>query len=138
MKAPFPWYGGKSRVAPLIWERIGTDVGNFCEPFLGSGAVLLGRPFLPPSAIETANDRDGMVSNFFRAVRSDPAGVAHYADHPSFENDLHARHLWLVQRKGQLVSRLEADPDFYDAKAAGWWVWGMEVATCFGQRDIFA
>lgn len=46
MKAPFPWFGGKSRVADLVWDRFG-DVPNYCEPFFGSGAVLLQRPYAP-------------------------------------------------------------------------------------------
>lgn len=46
LKAPFPWFGGKSRVASIVWERFG-DVPNYVEPFFGSGAVLLGRPHPP-------------------------------------------------------------------------------------------
>lgn len=46
LKAPFPWFGGKSKVAGLVWERFG-EVENYVEPFFGSGAVLLGRPHLP-------------------------------------------------------------------------------------------
>ncbi len=42
LKAPFPWFGGKSKVASLVWERFG-DVQNYVEPFFGSGAVLLNR-----------------------------------------------------------------------------------------------
>jgi site-specific DNA-adenine methylase len=38
MKSPFPWMGGKSRVADLVWDRFG-NVPNYCEPFFGSGAV---------------------------------------------------------------------------------------------------
>jgi hypothetical protein len=125
LKAPFPYFGGKSTVAPLIWERLGADVSNYCEPFFGSGAVLLSRPRLPDTVIETVNDKDGFVCNVFRAIRDDPATVARYADHMVNENDLHARHLWLVERKDALISRLEADPDYYDAKIAGWWVWGI-------------
>ena len=41
LKAPFPWFGGKSRVADIVWDRFG-DVANYVEPFFGSGAVLLG------------------------------------------------------------------------------------------------
>jgi site-specific DNA-adenine methylase len=37
LKAPFPWFGGKSKVAPIVWERFG-DVQNYVEPFFGSGA----------------------------------------------------------------------------------------------------
>ena len=40
MKAPFPWFGGKARIAPMVWERFG-NVANYIEPFFGSGAVLL-------------------------------------------------------------------------------------------------
>jgi len=56
MKAPFPWFGGKSRAAPLIWSRLG-EVVNYVEPFAGSLAVLLGRPHEP--RVETVNDVDG-------------------------------------------------------------------------------
>lgn len=122
LKAPFPYFGGKSKIAPLVWERLG-DVPNYVEPFYGSGAVLLARPHAPH--IETVNDLDGMVANFWRAVQADPDAVAHYADWPVNENDLHARHYWLVQQKESLQARLEGDPDFYDAKIAGWWCWGM-------------
>lgn len=41
LKAPFPWFGGKSRAAHLVWERFGA-VGNYVEPFAGSLAVLGG------------------------------------------------------------------------------------------------
>ena len=43
LRSPFPWFGGKSRVAGLVWDRFG-DVPNYVEPFFGSGAVLFGRP----------------------------------------------------------------------------------------------
>jgi hypothetical protein len=122
-KAPFPWFGGKSRVARMVWKRFGA-VRGYVEPFFGSGACLLNRP--PPiEGTETINDRDGMVCNFWRAVKYDPETVASHADWPVIENDLHARHAWLVAQKDALTPRLEGDPDFFDAKIAGWWCWGM-------------
>lgn len=123
LKAPFPWFGGKAKVAPLVWERFGA-VRNYVEPFAGSLAVLLGRP-QPFEGTETVNDADGYVANFWRALQADPERVAHFADWPVNENDLHARHAWLVERKEPLRARLEGDPDFFDAKIAGWWVWGI-------------
>ena len=123
LKAPFPWFGGKSKVAPIVWERFG-KVANYVEPFFGSGAVLLGRP-QTFSGIETVNDKDGFVANFWRALQQEPESVAKYADQPVNENDLHARHIWLVSQKESLVARLEGDPEFYDSKIAGWWVWGI-------------
>src|SRR5690606_27363744 len=71
------------------------------------------------------NDKDGFISNFWRAVQADPDAVAHYADWPVIENDLHARHAWLVSQREQLTERLEGDPEFYDAQIAGWWLWGI-------------
>jgi len=121
--APFPWFGGKSKVAPLVWERFG-DVRNYVEPFFGSGAVLLARP-QPFAGPETINDKDGFVANVWRAMRDDPESVAFYADWPVNENDLHARHAWLVARTVDLRSQLEGDPDYYDPKIAGWWIWGQ-------------
>lgn len=61
----------------------------------------------------------------WRAVQSDPDAVAHWADWPVNENDLHARHVWLRARRGDLTRRLEGDPDYCDTKIAGWWVWGI-------------
>lgn len=122
MQSPFPYFGGKRRVADMVWRRFG-DVPSYVEPFFGSGAVLLSRPGEP--GIETVNDADGLVSNFWRALQAAPDDVARHADWPVNENDLHARHHWLVQRKDSLQARLEGDPDYYDAKMAGWWVWGM-------------
>lgn len=122
LRAPFPWFGGKSAIAAEVWRRFG-DVPNYVEPFAGSLAVLLARPHEPK--IETINDKDGFVSNFWRAVQADPDAVAHYADWPVIENDLHARHAWLGSQREQLMERLEGDPHYYDAKIAGWWVWGI-------------
>lgn len=121
LKAPFPWYGGKSRAAPLMWSRLG-DPRNLVIPFAGSLGDLLGRPSAPQ--IETINDRDCYVSNFWRAMRAAPDEVAAWADWPVNEADLHARHLWLVNR-AEFRERMMTDPDFYDPKIAGWWVWGL-------------
>ena len=123
MKAPFPWFGGKSRVADLVWDRFG-DVTNYVEPFFGSGAVLLGRPH--PANTETVNDLDCMVANFWRALQHDAEAVAYYADSPVNEADQHARHLWLVSQE-EFRESMKVDPDFYDSKIAGWWVWGQCV-----------
>jgi hypothetical protein len=127
MIAPFPYFGGKSRIVNTVWGLLGSDVPNYVEPFFGSGAVLLARPGWKPdvSWIETVNDKDGAISNFWRAIQHDPEEVAHWADWPVNENDLHARHVWLRGQIPTLTPLLEGDPDYYDAKVAGWWVWGI-------------
>lgn len=64
----FGWYGGKFShlewLLPLLPEA-----HHYCEPFAGSAAVLLNRP---PSSVETYNDIDGEVVNFFRVLRDHP------------------------------------------------------------------
>ncbi len=64
-KIAFGWYGGKFShldwLLPLLPE-----CHHYCEPFAGSGAVLLNRA---PAPVETYNDLDGEVVNFFRVLR---------------------------------------------------------------------
>lgn len=63
----FGWYGGKYShldwLLPLLPEAT-----HFCEPFGGSSAVLINRE---PSPVETYNDIDGEVVNFFQVLRQD-------------------------------------------------------------------
>ena len=123
LKAPFPYFGGKSRVGPIVWERFG-NVRNYVEPFAGSLAMLLARPE-PFHGTETVNDFDGFISNFWRAIKAEPEAVAVHADNPINENDLHARHAWLNGQRDPMVAKLEGNPNWYDAKIAGWWCWGL-------------
>ena len=124
LSAPFPWFGGKSRVAAEVWAALG-DVDSYVEPFFGSGAVLLGRPSWHKAKAENVNDVDAYLANFWRAIQADPDAVAEAADWPVNETDLLARHIWLVNEGRERIARMEADPDFFDAKVAGWWVWGL-------------
>ena len=128
LKAPFPYFGGKSRIAPQVWARLG-DCPNYVEPFFGSGAMLFARPDEHEwwDRIETVNDADGYCANFWRALRHDPQSVAVSADGPTNENDLHAVHHWLRERAAELElpRRLEGDIDWYDAQIAGRWAKGM-------------
>ena len=61
----FGWYGGKYNhlgwLLPLLPES-----HHYCEPFAGSAAVLLNRR---PSPVETYNDIDGEIANFFKVLR---------------------------------------------------------------------
>lgn len=63
----FGWYGGKfshlNWLLPLL-----PKCHHYCEPFAGSAAVLLNRA---PSPVETYNDVDGEVVNFFRVLRNE-------------------------------------------------------------------
>jgi hypothetical protein len=122
IKAPFPWFGGKTLAAPLIWQALG-DVSNYVEPFAGSLAVLLNRPHAPQ--IETVNDKDALLVNVWRALQADPDGVVQWCDFPVNEAQQHAVHTWLVGQKEAFTARLMGDPDYYDVKVAGRWLYGI-------------
>ena len=122
VKAPFPYYGGKGKWAEDIWLRFGrADV--YVEPFAGSLAVLLANP--SPARREVVCDTDGHICNFWRAITLDPEKTAYYADWPTIHQDLKARHIWLIKWASENSFRLSEDADYYDTKAAGWWVWGI-------------
>lgn len=121
-KAPFPWFGGKSRAAELIWSRLG-PVANYVEPFAGSLAVLLGRPHPPKT--ETVNDLDCYLANFWRSIALSPTETAAWADAPLNEADLHARHTALREAREEHREHMLTDPAYHDPKLAGWWVYGQ-------------
>lgn len=63
----FGWYGGKYShldwILPLLPQTT-----HYCEPFGGSAAILINRE---PSPVETYNDIDGELVNFFRVLREE-------------------------------------------------------------------
>lgn len=63
----FGWYGGKFSHLDWLLPLL-PDCLHYCEPFAGSGAVLLNRY---PSPVETYNDIDGEVVNFFKVLREE-------------------------------------------------------------------
>lgn len=67
-KIAFGWYGGKYSHLEWLLPLL-PACHHYCEPFSGSAAVLLNRE---PSPIETYNDLDAEVANFFRVLRNDP------------------------------------------------------------------
>jgi DNA adenine methylase len=122
MRAPFPYFGGKSSIAKEVWNRFGS-IKQYIEPFCGSAAILLTAP--KPASLEVVNDINGFIANFWRAVKNHPDEVAKEADYPVSHIDLGARHVWLMDQRERLGIGLH-DPNWIgDAKAAGWWLWGQ-------------
>ncbi len=122
LTAPFPYFGGKRKVAAEVWQKFGA-VNNYVEPFAGSLAVLLQRPDY--GNIETVNDINGFITNFWRATKIAPDQVAKACDWPVNELDLHARNNSLSSQYDCLVENLRRDPEFFEPEIAGWWVWGQ-------------
>lgn len=128
MKAPFPYFGGKSTIAHIVWEALGQPK-HYIEPFFGSGSVLLNRPnFKQGEYIETVNDKDGFISNVWRALQHAPDEVAKYCDYPVNHADLSARKKIMIEKENYLIENLISDPEWYDAKIAGYWIW---AASCW-------
>jgi DNA adenine methylase len=91
LKAPFPYFGGKSQVAGRVWSALGRPM-HYLEPFFGSGAVLLSRPKYDQYLhTETVCDADGHIANVWRSIQSDPDEVAKWCDWPVNHADLIAR-----------------------------------------------
>ena len=125
MKTPFGYFGNKNPIAPAIWQRLGNP-SYYYEPFAGSLGCLLARP--SPGRYEYVGDIDGQITNFWRAAKwADPQELAQWADWPRNSLDLKARLRWLEAQKPRLQERLEADPEFFDPKCAGWYAWVNSV-----------
>ncbi len=64
--------GAKWGMAPQIVSLMPSH-RSYLEPYFGGGAVLFNKP---PSAIETVNDLDGDIVNFFTVLREQPEALA--------------------------------------------------------------
>ena len=63
----FGWYGGKFSHLDFLLPLIPHDAAHFCDVFGGSAAVLLNSD---PYQVETYNDIDSELVNFFEALRN--------------------------------------------------------------------
>jgi DNA adenine methylase len=128
LKAPFPYFGGKSMIASIVWRALGQPA-HYIEPFFGSGAVLLARPDYNPAVhTESVCDKDGFLANVWRALQFDSNEVAKWCDWPVNHADLAARKKELIKNESRLLENLIAEPEWYDAKMAGYWIW---AASCW-------
>ena len=68
-KPPFPWIGGKEKIAPYILQTFPAKLAQYVEPFGGSGAVLLALP-QDPSRLDIYNDLDAELVNLYSRSRT--------------------------------------------------------------------
>lgn len=127
LKAPFPYFGGKAAIAPIVWTALGQPA-HYIEPFFGSGAVLLQRPGWTPDMTETVNDRDGFIANVWRAIQFAPDETARRCDWPVNHADLIARKARLIREENYLLENLCRDDKWHDPELAGYWIWS---ASCW-------
>jgi hypothetical protein len=126
--APFPYFGGKHRIADVVWRALG-EVKHYIEPFFGSGAVLLRRlNYDPLRHVETVCDKNGLLCNVWRAMKAEPSKLAELCDWPVNHADLMARKWFLLANKQSLLERLVENDEWYDLKAAAYWIWAASTA----------
>lgn len=65
-KIAFGWYGGKFSHLEFLLPNLPNDARHFCDVFGGSAAVLINRE---PAPVETYNDLDSDLVNFFSTLR---------------------------------------------------------------------
>lgn len=132
LRSPYQWFGNKRQITDAIWSRLGSP-DAFVEPFFGSGAILLARPNEPK--LEVVNDLDGLLCNFWRAIKLAPEETARQVAYPPSELDIMARHGWIMSQGISRVRALREDPFAYDTQTAAWWVWGLAAYVGGGWCD---
>lgn len=110
---PFPWLGGKSRLADTIIGLFPKHV-TYVEPFGGAANVLLKKD---PSPVEVYNDLYGLLVNFFRVLQT-----------PDQRSALLDRLEWTPYSRAEyaLALDLRTDPDPVVR------AWAFFVAQCQG------
>jgi DNA adenine methylase len=102
----FGWYGGKFSHLDWLMPLL-PKAHHYCEPFAGSGAILLNRE---PAPVETYNDIDGDVVNFFRVLRNDLEGLTRLIALTPFSRE---EFYYAVNEPKQKVTDLERARRFF-------------------------
>lgn len=102
----FGWYGGKFSHLNWLLPLLPT-CHHYCEPFAGSAAVLLNRGHSP---VETYNDIDGDVANFFRVLRDQKTELIEQIGLTPFSRE---EFYYSVSKNPEKVSDLERARLFY-------------------------
>ena len=102
----FGWYGGKFSHLDFLIPLLPRDATHFCDVFGGSAAVLLN---VEPYAVETYNDIDSELVNFFQTLRNQRGKLVKAIGLTPFSRE----ELTLACQKAENVSKLERARRFY-------------------------
>lgn len=110
LKPPVPYFGSKARIADRIVGLL-PEHGHYVEPYCGALSVLLAKS---PSRMETVNDLDGNLVNFWRVVREQPEQLLRAVEltpharaelagawEPTDDNVERARRVWVILSQGR-------------------------------------
>ena len=102
----FGWYGGKFSHLDFLIPLLPTDATHFCDVFGGSAAVLLN---VGPYPVETYNDIDSEVVNFFQTLRNQHGKLVKAIGLTPFSRE----ELALACQPAKNLSKLERARRFY-------------------------
>lgn len=133
MKSLLHYPGSKKRIASWIIGNM-PEHHSYLEPYFGGGAVLFEKP---PSRIETVNDLDGDVVNFFRVIR-DPEScqeLEHWLTYTPYSRQVYDESFEKeprspVEQAGYFAIRSMQSHGFRTSEKTGWKkdVYGREAA----------
>ena len=126
LTAPYPYFGGKSKIAAEIWGRLDPKTLDcYVEPCMGSAATYLVRP-QPWVGREILNDYDSLLVNAWRSIHRNPDKVAEICCGMMIaESELHDVHSHLTRKRDQMRVSVEGDPLWHDVSLGAWWLWGI-------------
>ena len=102
----FGWYGGKFSHLDFLLPLLPRDATHFCDVFGGSAAVLLN---VGPYPVETYNDIDSELVNFFQTLRNQKGRLIEAIGLTPFSRE----ELAVACQPAQNLSRLERARRFY-------------------------
>ena len=118
MAAPFVWFGGKGQMQRKIISLLPHHL-EYIEPFFGAGSVFFAKQ---PAQVETINDLNSSVMDFFRVLRDRPQEFLELANLTLWSRELFEEcraHWWEETEEVRRAWR--------------WWVVArMSFSGCFG------
>ena len=107
LRSPIQWFGGKGHMQAKLLPLLPAH-REYIEPFFGGGSIFFAKP---PAKVETINDLDSAVMDFYRVLRDQPEEFIRLAQLTPYSRELYneCRATW----------RAETDPV---RRAWRWWV----------------
>jgi len=114
MKTPIVYYGGKQRMVQTILPLI-PQHDIYCEAFVGGGAIFMAKE---PSKTEIINDKDGMISIFYRVLKNDFEALKKRIEDTLYDRITH-KYAWFVRKFPHHFSELSIAWAFFTLSSVG-------------------
>lgn len=115
VEPPFPWMGGKRRLAEKINAMLPSPSSSttYIEPFFGAGAIFFSRR---PCGVEVINDKNMEIINFFQVLRDDGEKLVDYLQNVPYSRALFYE--WRKRFPGDATPMERAARFFYLARSS--------------------